>query len=229
MDWECKTASPITPERRPSEISVDLHTITETSPLRDAARPHSSDHHIPLHQPDCSTLDGYPPHPLVLTPEDHSSISAVSPVYSRSSHASLGSRDLIPQVGNGLPNLDEHEACLMRYFVVQLAPWVSLQAIILSERYTDRFSLTYVMGRDILHAQFHCELEHVHLYSTPSIQHQQDTSVESRNTTTGIKSTMAVKSYLTSHQRLPSTTTTSVLRILYLYRTIPVKPRMRIC
>jgi hypothetical protein len=121
---------PLALERRESELSIDHRTLPEPSILSDPVGSHSSEHCLPPpNQPESSHLTGYSPYPLQLSPRHHSSVSSASPHFSHSSQASPGTtRDLISLVDNvidhGLPNLDEHEACLMRYFVVQLAPWV---------------------------------------------------------------------------------------------------------
>lgn len=126
VDWGCGASSPLASERRRSErseASLDQRALTEPSIISDTVGSHSSEQFLP-HRPVGGALAGYSPYPLELSPGNHSSLSSASPGYSHSSQVSPGSRDLISQVENGLPNLDEHEACLMRYFVVQLAPWV---------------------------------------------------------------------------------------------------------
>lgn len=124
VDWGCRVSSPVASERRRSEASVDQRALTESSIISDTVGSHSSEQFLPTHRPVNGSLAAYSPYPLDLSPGNHSSLSSASPGYSHSSQVSPGSRDLISQVENGLPNLDEHEACLMRYFVVQLAPWV---------------------------------------------------------------------------------------------------------
>lgn len=122
---------PLVPERRESELSIDHRALTEPSILSDPVGSYSSEHCLPPpNRPESSHLTGYSPYPLQLSPRHHSSVSSASPHFCHSSQVSPGTtRDLISLVDNeidhGLPNLDEHEACLMRYFVVQLAPWVS--------------------------------------------------------------------------------------------------------
>lgn len=125
-------SSPLALERRESELSIDHRTLTEPSILSDPVGSYSSEHCLPPpNRPESSHLTGYSPYPLQLSPRHHSSVSSASPHFSHSSQASPGTnRGLTSHIDHGfdhgLPNLDEHEACLMRYFVVQLAPWVIL-------------------------------------------------------------------------------------------------------
>jgi hypothetical protein len=78
-----------------------------------------------LNRPEDALTSFSPYQPLQSSPDGHSSIPSASPHFSHSSNASPGSRDfIINSFDNRLPSLNEHEACLMRYFVVQLAPWV---------------------------------------------------------------------------------------------------------
>lgn len=119
-------------ERRESELSIDHRSLAGSSILGDPVGSYSSEHCLPPpNRPGSSHLPGYSPYPLQLSPRhqrNHSSISSASPHFSHSSQASPGTRDLISHIDHGfdrgLPNLNEHEACLMRYFVVELAPWV---------------------------------------------------------------------------------------------------------
>lgn len=119
-------------ERRESELSIDHRSLAESSILGDPVGSYSSENCLPPpNRPESSHLPGYPSYSLQLSPRhqrNHSSISSASPHFSHSSQASPGTRDLISHIDHGfdhgLPNLNEHEACLMRYFVVQLAPWV---------------------------------------------------------------------------------------------------------
>lgn len=162
------------PERRESELSFDHPTLTKPSILGDPVGSYSSEHCLPPpNRPESSHLTEYLPYPLQLSPRHHSSVSSASPHFSHSSQASPGTtRDFISQIDSGiehgLPNLDEHEACLMRYFVVQLAPWVCDSDIFclshIFSRLTLVTSLIYVMARGILLAQYPFELGHVHLY-----------------------------------------------------------------
>jgi hypothetical protein len=136
---------PLAPERRESELSIDHRTLAEPSILSDPVGSYSSEHCLPPpNRPETSHLTGYSPFPLQLSPRNHSSVSSSSPHFSHSSQASPGTtRNLVSLVDNGidhgLPNLDEHEACLMRYFVVQLAPWVwaASSPLIMTLLYTD--------------------------------------------------------------------------------------------
>lgn len=121
---------PLAPERRASERSIDHRTLTEPSISSDPVGSYSSERCLPPpNRPESSHLTGFSPYSLQLSPRHHSSISSASPHFSHSSQASPGTtRDLISHTDNafdyGPPNLNEHEACLMRYFVVELAPWV---------------------------------------------------------------------------------------------------------
>ncbi|KAJ5626064.1 hypothetical protein N7510_002373 [Penicillium lagena] len=96
---------------------------TEPSMLSDTGRPHSSNQPLLPHEPS-SSLAGHSPYALQL-PENQSSLSSASTGFSHSNYSSPGSRDLIT-VESGFPSLDEYEACLMRYFVLQLAPWFDI-------------------------------------------------------------------------------------------------------
>lgn len=175
VDRDGLAPSPVASERRRSEVSPDQQALTEPSIISDTVGSHSSEQFLSSHRPISSTLAGYTPYPLDLSPPNHSSLSSASPGYSHSSQISPGSRDLIPQVENGLPSLDEHEACLMRYFVVQLAPWVGFPLFSkLFRRLTNTSSLIYVMVTGILLVPYPYELEHVLRYSTPSTPHQRD-------------------------------------------------------
>lgn len=136
---------PLAPERRGSALSIDHRKLTEPSILNDPVGSYSSENCLlPPNRPESSHLPGYSPSALQLSPRHHSSVSSASPHFSHSSQASPGTnRGFISLVDNGidhgLPNLDEHEACLMRYFVVQLAPWVwvTLAPLIMTLLYTD--------------------------------------------------------------------------------------------
>jgi hypothetical protein len=114
-------ASPSASERRRSVFSED-RTYAESSILSEMAKaaPNISNALVQSHGPD-TNLD-YSPYALQLSPANQS-LSA-SPHFSHCSHSSQGSRDSINSIHGELFNLDEHEACLMRYFVVELAPWV---------------------------------------------------------------------------------------------------------
>lgn len=177
VDWECDASSPLGSERRRSErseASLDQRPLTEPSIISDTVGSHSSKQFLP-HRSVGGALAGYSPYPLESSPGNRSSLSSTSPGYSHSSQVSPGSRDLISQIQSVLPSLDEHEACLMRYFVVQLAPWVCcllLESFLMTDQ---RFSLIYVMETDFLLVLCPYELEHALPCSTPSTLHQQDT------------------------------------------------------
>ena len=121
-----------TNDRRDSKLSIDHRSLAESSILGDPVGSYSSEHCVlPPNQPEGSHSPGYPSYPMQLSPRhqrNHSSISSASPHFSHSSQASPGTRDLVSHIDHGfdhgLPYLNEHEACLMRYFVEQLAPWV---------------------------------------------------------------------------------------------------------
>jgi hypothetical protein len=119
----CSPSSPCASERRQSEIPIDQRALTEPSILSDTVGSHTSNPFLSPHRPD-GALAGYSPSQLQLSPQNPSPVSSASHHFSRSSHASLGSYDLINPIETSSPNLNEHEACLMRHFVVHLAPWV---------------------------------------------------------------------------------------------------------
>ena len=119
----CSPSWPWASERRQSEVSIDQRALTEPSILSDTAGSHTSDPFLPPHRPDAA-LAGYSPYQLQLSPQTPSPVSSASPRFSQSSHVSLGSDDPFNPIATSLPNPNEHEACLMRYFVVHLAPWV---------------------------------------------------------------------------------------------------------
>ena len=114
--------------RRQSTNSHENLTVEEPSLLNETAATHSSERFLSPsnHRPENpDALAVFSPYqPLQLSPKHHSSIPSASPNFSHSSHASSGCRDFINSGDNILPSLNEHEACLLRYFVVQLAPWV---------------------------------------------------------------------------------------------------------
>jgi hypothetical protein len=109
--------------RRQSEVSIDQQALTEPSILNYTVGSNNPDPFLPPHRPD-GPLAGYSPYQLQLSPQNPSRVSSASPHFSRSSHASLGSDDLFNSIETSLPIRNEHEACLMQYFVVHLAPWV---------------------------------------------------------------------------------------------------------
>ncbi|KAJ5183153.1 hypothetical protein N7492_000769 [Penicillium capsulatum] len=121
VDWGCRTSSPGLSETRPSEIDIDQRPLPKSSILGDPIESYTSENFLPPPRPDANLAD-YSPYSLQLSPGRHSSVSAPSSHFS-GSQLSPGSRDAIGSIDTALPNLDEHEACLMRYFVVQLAPW----------------------------------------------------------------------------------------------------------
>ncbi|KAJ6130171.1 hypothetical protein N7512_002951 [Penicillium capsulatum] len=122
VDWGCRTSSPGLSETRPSEIDIDQRPLPKSSILGDPIESYTSENFLPPPRPDANLAD-YSPYSLQLSPGRHSSVSAPSSHFS-GSQLSPGSRDAIGSIDTALPNLDEHEACLMRYFVVQLAPWI---------------------------------------------------------------------------------------------------------
>ncbi|KAJ6072444.1 hypothetical protein N7467_010529 [Penicillium canescens] len=124
--------SPWTVKRHRSQSSATEQPVateplvTEPPILSDAVESHSSEHFIPQQQDEILTT--YSPYNLQHSPANNSSISSTSPHLSHSSHhshASIGSMNMIPAE---IPQLyfDEHEACLMRYFVVQLGHWFDI-------------------------------------------------------------------------------------------------------
>lgn len=125
IDSSCESPLPWAPARRQSMASPDHQTATEPSLLNYSAGSHSSEPFLSSKWPEDALASFSPYRPLQLSPDRHSSIPSASPHFSHSSNASPGSRDfIINSFDNRLPSLNEHEACLMRYFVVQLAPWV---------------------------------------------------------------------------------------------------------
>lgn len=94
--------------------------------MSNADRPHSADHFVSPQRPERALQESYPPYQKQLSPLDQSPLSSHSAPFSQSSNASLESHDFLQAIGTEFPNLDEHEACLMRYFVVELAPWVCI-------------------------------------------------------------------------------------------------------
>jgi hypothetical protein len=126
LDRGCNLPSSpsLTSERRQSVASLDQQAFTESTVLSDTVGHESSELSIPPLRPD-SNLAGNSPYALQLSPPNHSSLSSASSGFSQSSHHLTGSRGITHDLENGLANLDEHEACLMRYFILQLAPWVS--------------------------------------------------------------------------------------------------------
>ncbi|KAJ6004782.1 hypothetical protein N7540_012581 [Penicillium herquei] len=115
-------SSPKISEKPRSNSCVETRAVAETSILSDAVASHS-DQFLSPPEPD-TTLDHYAPYAGQSSPVNHSSLSS-SPPFSYSSNASSGFRDSFQGIAE-LPNLDEHEACLMRYFVVELAPWFDI-------------------------------------------------------------------------------------------------------
>lgn len=124
FDLGYSASSSLASGRRRSDASSGQRSLTELSIPSDAAGSPPVDRFLPSHEsePD-GILATSAPYGL-LSPGNQSSASTASPHHSYSSFASLGPRDFVSSIGHGLANLDEHEACLMRYFVVQLAPWV---------------------------------------------------------------------------------------------------------
>lgn len=126
VDWGCNAPSSpaLASKRHGSVASFDKQSFTEASVLSDTVGSHSSENSIPPPRAD-SNLAGYSPYGLLLSPRNHSSLLPTSPGYFQSGPVSPGSANFPPNLQNGSATFDEHEACLMRYFVVQLAPWVS--------------------------------------------------------------------------------------------------------
>lgn len=125
IDSSCESSLPWARARRQSMASPDHQPATDPSLLNDPVGSHSSEPFLSSNRPEDALAPFSPYHPLQLSPDRHSSIPSASPHFSHSSNASPGSRDfIINSFDNRLPSLNEHEACLMRYFVVQLAPWV---------------------------------------------------------------------------------------------------------
>ncbi|KAJ5709567.1 hypothetical protein N7493_009858 [Penicillium malachiteum] len=123
LELDTITSSPTISEKPRSNSCVDTQTRTlaETSVLSDAVASHS-DQFLSPPEPD-TPLGHYSPYAGQLSPVNHSSLSS-SPPFSHSSNASSEFDGF--QGIRELPNLDEHEACLMRYFVVELAPWFDI-------------------------------------------------------------------------------------------------------
>lgn len=127
VNLSCSPSWPWASEKRQSEASIDQRAQTEPPILSDTVGSHTSDPFLPPPGP----LAGYSSYQLQLSPQTPSPVSSASPHFSRSSHASRGSDDLSNPIETSLPNLNEHEACLMRYFVVHLAPWVQYSCFFL--------------------------------------------------------------------------------------------------
>lgn len=105
------------------DISAAKQILTEPAIASDTTRSHSPDPWISQEKPISD---------LHLSPTNSCSISPVSVQVQRSqispsSHTIPISENLVA-TETGLVNFEEHEACLIRYFVVQLAHWVSNQA-----------------------------------------------------------------------------------------------------
>jgi hypothetical protein len=158
VDWGRNTPSSpaLASERRRSVASADQTAFTESFLSSDTVGSQFSDTFLPPPRSDPNFAE-YSPYALQISPRNHSSISSASPGFSHGSHASPGSGDFPPDIENGLANLNEHEACLMRYFVVQLAPWVSIFHFSHFQSLTFK-SLIYAMVRGISPVQCHFEL-----------------------------------------------------------------------
>lgn len=161
--------SPSASERRRSVVS-EHRTLAEPSIFSETVKTllNTSDPFVSSHGPD-TALD-YSPYPLQLSPGNQSS---ASPHFSHYSHSSQGSRDFVDPINGELPNLDEHEACLMRYFVVELAPWVCTRTF--RDTQLIFYSSIFAMETDILLAQCLCEPELVPLCSVPFLPPLPDT------------------------------------------------------
>ncbi|KAJ5775890.1 uncharacterized protein N7511_000901 [Penicillium nucicola] len=125
--------SPRTVQRHQSHSSVNeqLHKATPDSSVpkqcirNDTSECYSSEHCFPQQQDDI--LATYSPYNSQHSPTNNSSLSSSPHVShgSHNSHASIASLDLIPAE---IPQIyfDEQEACLMRYFAVQLGHWFDI-------------------------------------------------------------------------------------------------------
>lgn len=155
----CSPSWPWASESRQSEVSIDQQALTEPSILSDTVGSHTSDPFLPPHRPD-GALAGYFPYQLQLSPQNPSPVSSASPHFSQRIRASLGSDDLFNSIKTSLPIQNEHEACLIQYFVVHLAPWVQypcfLSFFLHPKSPTDSSlsinSLIYAIKRDTLPA-----------------------------------------------------------------------------
>jgi len=126
LDQGCNLLSSpaLASERRRSVASFNQQAFTESTVLSDTVGPKSPEFPFSPPRPD-SNLAGNSPYALQLSPPSHSSLSSASSGFLQSSHPLPGSGGITHDLENGMANLDEHEACLMRYFILQLAPWVS--------------------------------------------------------------------------------------------------------
>ncbi|KAJ5715943.1 uncharacterized protein N7483_013124 [Penicillium malachiteum] len=124
LELDTIASSPTISEKPRSNSCVETRALAETCILSDAVASHS-DQFLSPPEPDITLPVGhYSPYAGQVSPVNHPSLSS-SPPFSRSSNASSGLGGSFQGIGE-LPNLDEHEACLMRYFVVELAPWFDI-------------------------------------------------------------------------------------------------------
>lgn len=98
---------------------TEQRVLTESSITNDAVGSFSSGPWV-SQQANGTTYSSDP----YLSPTNSYSISPASIHLSPTSHA-IPVTDNSVATQTGLVNFDEHEACLMRYFVVQLGHWVS--------------------------------------------------------------------------------------------------------
>jgi hypothetical protein len=169
---------------------TDQRAATESSTPSEAARLNSPDNSLPSppKRQRRDDLASYQPYHLQPSPGEAQSSHSSSASLSNRSHESVVSRNfrcrptsdgpLSPQ-----PHFDEQEACLMRYFIVQLAHCVSLRDLgwpfspqLYLERKVDIFYRSiYVTVRDTSLRSFHCGQGRVLLYETRFTLHRQDT------------------------------------------------------
>lgn len=112
---------------------TDQRAATEASIPSDAIGSNSPDNFLPPSPKRQRTDDrpSYQPYHLQLSPGERPSICSSSPNLSHHSQRSSVSRDFRSRLTNDWPlslqpHFDAQEACLMRYFVLQLAHYVSL-------------------------------------------------------------------------------------------------------
>ncbi|KAF2235845.1 hypothetical protein EV356DRAFT_98534 [Viridothelium virens] len=127
------------------------------------------------------------PYRPYLSPDDVISTCSISPTLSQHIQLSPPPRNYtsLPKSDASLslqPHFDAQEACLMRYFIVELAHYVSCQELGVMALGAPRietadtfYRLISVMAPDTLPQLSHLAQEHVLHYSTPSILHRQDT------------------------------------------------------
>lgn len=153
LDSDDDTAPIKSEKHRDSVLSSEQRIISGSSPLGNETRARSSDHFLTPNPPDRGAAGGSP-YGLQLSPANQS-VSSASPHFSQRSYRSNGSREYNHSISDEFPNLNEQEACLMRYFVVQLAPWVCAPRVILAFLELMHHSLIYATERDTLLARYH--------------------------------------------------------------------------